>query len=112
MCSITDPQQSGPLDPVIAEAYPQLVNGRAQKLNNYRTAVDLCGAVCVFVATGRVKDSLKGRYIDCEHDLEAFLSPEAAKDIMENNLHVLKTDFLGGLANDGGTSAAAFHPHE
>ncbi|KAK5322024.1 hypothetical protein LTR93_006262 [Exophiala xenobiotica] len=96
------------MDPVVAEAYPHLATNRPKWLKNYRTAVDLCGAVCVFLATGGVKDSLRGRYIDCEHDLEPFLSPEAAKEITENDLHVLKVDFLGGLPNDGGTSAGAF----
>ena len=96
------------MDPVVAEAYPQLATSRPKWLKNYRTALDLCAAVCVFVATGRVKDALRGRYIDCEHDLEAFLSPEAAKEITENDLHILKVDFLGGLPNDGGTSAGTF----
>ncbi|EXJ80941.1 hypothetical protein A1O3_07229 [Capronia epimyces CBS 606.96] len=96
------------MDPVVAEEYPHLATDRPKWLKNFRTSVDLCAAVCVFLATGRVKDSLRGRYIDCEHDLEAFLSPEAAAEIGKNNLHILKVDFLWGLPNDGGTSAGAF----
>ncbi|KIW34134.1 uncharacterized protein PV07_00930 [Cladophialophora immunda] len=40
-----------PMDPVIAGAYPHLATNRPKRLKSYRTAVNLCAAVCVFVAT-------------------------------------------------------------
>lgn len=96
------------MDPKVAEAYPELAANRPKWVKNFRTSIDLCAAVCVFVATGKVKNSLRGRYIDCEHDMEAFLDPEAAKEISERDLHILRVDFLGGLQNDGGSSSNVF----
>ena len=96
------------MDPEVAKAYPELAANRPKWVKNFNTSMNLAAAVSVFLATGRVKDTLKGRYIDCEHDLEAFTDPEAAKEIISQNLHTLEVRFLGGLPNDGGSSANIF----
>lgn len=96
------------MHPDVAAAYPELAANRPKWLENFNTAVDLAAAVCVFLATGRVGNSMKGRYLDCEHDMEAFTGEEAEREIVGGNLHTLEVQFLGGLPNDGGSSANLF----
>jgi len=96
------------MDPEVAEAYPQLAANRPKWVKNFNTSLDLAAAVCVLLATGRARKILKGRYIDCEHDFEALTTPEAAEEIVGGNLHTLEVRFLGGLSNDGGSSANIF----
>ncbi|KUJ11590.1 NAD(P)-binding protein [Mollisia scopiformis] len=96
------------MDPEVASAYPKFVANRPKWLKNFNTSVDLAAAVCVALASGRVKNSMRGRYLDCEHDLEAFTTEDAEKEIMGGNLHTLEVRFLGGLPNDGGSSANLF----
>lgn len=96
------------MDPAVASAYPEFAANRPKWLKNFNTAVDLAAAVCVFLATGRVKNSMKGRYLDCEHDMEAFTGENAEREILSGNLHTLEVRFLGGLPNDGGSSANLF----
>jgi len=77
-------------------------------LGTLDTSVELCGATCVFLATGAVKQALKGRFVDCEHDMEAFTKQDAVEEIIKNDLHTLRVSFLGGLLNDGGSSTEVF----
>lgn len=100
---------SGPMDPEVAKRYPQLAENRPKWIQNaFKTQPALCAATCVFLATGKAAGALKGRYIDCEHDMEAFVSLRARDEIVNQDLHTLRVGFLGGLPNDGGSSKAAF----
>ncbi len=78
-------------------------------MKNFKSSVELCGATCVFLATGAAKVALKGRYIDCEHDMQAFVNPMAQEEILSKGLHTLRVSFLGGLPNDGGSSSDVFN---
>jgi hypothetical protein len=99
---------AGSMDPEVAAAYPKFVANRPKWVKNFNTSVDLAAAVCVALASGRVKNSMRGRYLDCEHDLEAFTTDDAQKEILAGNLHTLEVRFLGGLPNDGGSSSNLF----
>jgi hypothetical protein len=96
------------MDPEVTAAYPKFVANRPKWVKNFNTSVDLAAAVCVALASGRVKTSMRGRYLDCEHDLEAFTTDDAQKEILAGNLHTLEVRFLGGLPNDGGSSSNLF----
>lgn len=96
------------MEPEVAAAYPKFVVNRPKSVKNFNTSVDLAAAVCVALATGRVKNSMQGRYLDCEHDLEAFTTENAEKEVLRGNLHTLEVRFLGGLPNDGGSSSNLF----
>jgi len=96
------------MDPTVAKHYPELAANRPKWVRNFHTSVALCGATCVFLATGAVKNALRGRYIDCEHDMQAFTDQAAADEIVTKDLHTLRVAFLGGLANDGGSSSDVF----
>lgn len=100
------------MDPAVAAAYPEFAANRPKWVENFNTAVDLAGAVCVFLATGRVGNSMRGRYLDCEHDMEAFMREGAEQEILSGNLHTLEVRFLGGLPNDGGSSSNLFRFEE
>jgi hypothetical protein len=100
-------KSAGSMDPEVAAAYPRFVAYRPKWLKNFNSSVDLAAAVCVALASGCVKNSMRG-YLDCEHDLEAFTTEDAEKEIMGGNLHTLEVRFLGGLPNDGGSSANLF----
>jgi hypothetical protein len=88
------------VDDDVAKAYPNILAGRKAWLPNFKTSRFLCGATCVFIATGKAK-LLKGRYFDCEQDIGHVLS-EGKEEIIEKDLYRMKIDFLGGLPNDGG----------
>jgi hypothetical protein len=75
------------------------VAARKAWLPHFKTSRFLCGATCVFIASGKAK-VLKGRYFDCEQDIEQVVS--AGEEIIEKDLYRMKIDFLGGLPNDGG----------
>jgi hypothetical protein len=66
----------------------------------FKTSRFLCGATCVYIASGKAK-ILKGRYFDCEQDIEHVVST-GKEEILEKDLYRMKIDFLGGLPNDGG----------
>jgi hypothetical protein len=68
-------------------------------LPKFKTSRFLCGATCVYIASGKAK-VLKGRYFDCEQDIEQVVAGES--EILDQNLYRLKISFLGGLPNDGG----------
>ena len=97
------------MDPIVEKQYPQFAANRPRWVNNFKTSVELCGATCVFLATGAAKAALRGRYVDCEHDMEAFTNPAAQHEIVSKDLHTLRVSFLGGLLNDGGSSSDVFN---
>ena len=63
---------------------------------------DVPGQTCVYLATGRAKHVLKGKYFDCEQDIQTVV--DHAEEVPKNDLYELKVEFLGGLPNDGGTA--------
>ena len=97
----------GPMDPAVAEAYPAFAAQRPVWVKSFVTEPRLCGAVCVFLATGRARH-LRGRYIDVEFDVEAYLRDGVAEEITEGDLHTLRVIFAAGAQNDGGS---ARHTH-
>ena len=67
-------------------------------LDMYNDSPYLNGMVCVALATGVGKDSLRGKYFDVGQDLEDVVSEGAA--IRANpELYALHTTFLGELSN-------------
>lgn len=89
----------GAIPPDVAEVYPERVKARNQILPKMIVSRFLCGATCVYIASGKAK-VLKGRYFDCEQDIGYVVShPE---EIVEEDLYRLGVRFLGGLPNDGG----------
>jgi hypothetical protein len=71
-------------------------------LPSFKTSRFLCGATCVYIASGKAK-ALKGRYFDCEQNIEQVVAA-GRSEIVGSDLYSLKVEFLGGLPNDGGTS--------
>ncbi|KAK0611051.1 hypothetical protein B0T14DRAFT_529543 [Immersiella caudata] len=69
-------------------------------LDVYNDSPYLNGMVCVALATGVGKDTLRGRYLDVGQDLEDVLAQgETVKASSE--LYALHATFLGGLKNAG-----------
>jgi hypothetical protein len=67
-------------------------------LDIYRDSPHLNGMVCVALAAGVAKNTLRGKYFDVGQDLEDVISqPEALK--ADPELYSLHTNFLGGLSN-------------
>ena len=88
------------MDPDVAAAYPHLVKALEKWVPLFKTSRFLCGATCVYIASGKAK-VLKGRYFDCEQDIEHVVT-QGQKEIIEKDLYRMKIEFLGGLPNDGG----------
>jgi hypothetical protein len=59
----------------------------------------------VYLATGKAKDVLSGKYWDCEQDIDYVV--RHGKEVKDNELYDLKVDFVG-LKNTGGTAIADF----
>jgi hypothetical protein len=68
----------------------------------FKVSLDVPGQTCVYIASGRAKHALKGKYFDCEQNIQTVV--DNASEIVEKDLYELKVDFLGGLPNDGGTA--------
>jgi len=66
-----------------------------------RTSLDVPGQTCVYIATGKAKHALSGKYFDCQQNIQMVV--DNAAEIERNNLYELKVEFLGGLPNDGET---------
>lgn len=92
------------MDPSVAQAYPGFASKRPKWVGAFKTTPRLCGAVCVFLACG-LATCLRGRYIDVEYDVQAYLKEGAAEEIMAKDLHTLRVKFVGGANNDGGSAA-------
>jgi hypothetical protein len=84
----------------VEEAYPHLAKALQAWLPLFKTSRFLCGAVSVYIAAGKAK-ILKGRYFDCEQDIEQVIK-NGQGEIIEKDLYRMKIEFLGGLPNDGG----------
>jgi hypothetical protein len=91
-----------PLDPDVAAEFPGIAAVFEDFQKTFRTSLDVPGQTCVYIATGKAKHALKGKYFDCEQDIQTVV--DNATEIEKNNLYELKVEFLGGLPNDGGTS--------
>jgi hypothetical protein len=70
--------------------------------DTFRTSLDVPAQTCVYIATGKAKRALKGKYFDCEQDIQTVV--DNVSEIERDDLYELKVQFLGGLPNDGGTS--------
>ena len=68
----------------------------------FRMNLDVPGQTCVYLATGKAKHVLKGKYFDCEQNIQTVV--DHAEEIPKKDLYELKVEFLGGLPNDGGTA--------
>ena len=68
----------------------------------FRMNLDVPGQTCVYLATGRAKHVLKGKYFDCEQNIQTVV--DHAEEVPKNDLYEMKVEFLGGLPNDGGTA--------
>jgi hypothetical protein len=88
----------------VEAAYPEMLQAMKEWLPNFKTSRFLCGATCVYLASGKGK-ALKGRYFDCEQDIEAVIN--APQEIKDKDLYRMKIEFLGGLPNDGGIAKDA-----
>ncbi|KAI9740612.1 MAG: hypothetical protein M1834_005193 [Cirrosporium novae-zelandiae] len=89
-------------DSTLSQTTPKFVNEiLPQWVKNFKTSPYLVGMTSVALATGIAKDVLRGRYYDCEQDLDDVLSQ---KEILQKNpeLYGMGVPFLGGLPNDGG----------
>jgi len=89
-----------PIAPDVAARYPGFADVYVKFCKLFCCTPALCGQTCVFLATGKAK-ALKGRYFDCEQDI-GYVST-MGEEIQAKDLYSLKTEFLGGLPNDGGT---------
>jgi len=89
-----------PLDPDVAKAYPKLAEGLKNWLPRFKTSRFLCGATCVYIASGKAK-VLKGRYLDSEQDIGQVVAA-GPEEIIKKDLYRMQIPFLGGLPNDGG----------
>jgi hypothetical protein len=56
----------------------------------------------VYLATGKAKHVLRGKYFDCEQNIQTVV--DWAEEIAKHDMYELKVEFLGGLPNDGGTA--------
>ena len=95
------------MDDEVAKHYPHLAANRPKWVENMTTSPSLCAATCVYIATGAAKDVLKGRYFDCEQDIQTVIE-DGRKEVDQKELYTLKVDFLGGLKNDGGIANKAY----
>jgi hypothetical protein len=91
-----------PLDKDVAEEFPGIAAVFEDFQKTFRTSLDVPGQTCVYIATGKAKNALKGKYFDCEQNIQTVV--DNAAEIREHDLYELKVEFLGGLPNDGGTS--------
>ena len=83
----------------VAAKYPEKVKMRDDWLPKFVTSRFLCGATCVYIASGKAK-VLKGRYFDCEQDIGQVVA--GGQEVQDDDLYTLRVKFLGGLPNDGG----------
>ena len=90
------------LDKDVAEEFPSIADVFEEFQKAFRTSLDVPGQTCVYLATGKGKRALKGKYFDCEQNIQTVV--DHAAEIEKENLYELEVRFLGGLPNDGGTS--------
>ena len=90
------------MDKDVVDEFPGIAEVFEEFQKNFRTSLDVPGQTCVYLATGKGKHVLKGKYFDCEQDIQTVV--DHADEIEKENLYELEVRFLGGLPNDGGTS--------
>lgn len=95
---------AGDFEPDVKEMYPELTKKWTAWYKTFATPAAVPGQTCVYLATGAGKDVLKGRYFDCEQDIDFVVRQGRAK-LEKEDLYNLKVTFIG-LANDGGTAPA------
>lgn len=88
-------------DPSVVEQFPGFLDQLPQWVARFKTSPFLAGMTSDALVSGIAKDVLRGRYFDCEQDLEDVLFQ---RDLIIHNseCYKLPTSFLGGLPNDGG----------
>jgi len=91
-----------PLTQDVIDEFPGVAEIFEEFQKTFRTSLDVPAQTCVYIATGKAKDALKGKYFDCEQNIQTVV--DHADEIKEKDLYELKVEFLGGLPNDGGTS--------
>jgi hypothetical protein len=96
------PLTTEPLDKDVAEEFPSIAAVFESFQDSFKTSTEVCGQTCVYLATGKAKHVLKGKYFDCEQNIQTVV--DHAAEVKEKDLYDLKVEFLGGLPNDGGTS--------
>lgn len=86
------------------EKYPELTKKWAEWYKTFKTPAALPGQTAVYLATGAAKDVLRGRYFDCEQDID-FVVRQGREKLEKEGLYDLKVEFVG-LTNDGGSAIA------
>ena len=93
-----------PFDQDIKEMYPEMTTKWEGWYTMFKAKAALPGQTCVYIATGKAKEVLKGRYFDCEQDIE-FVVRQGRARLEKDGLYDLKMEFID-LPNDGGTAVA------
>ena len=78
-----DCAKSAPIATDVQAAYPQMTKAIQAWFPLFKTSRFLCGATCVYIASCKAK-ILKGRYFDCEQDIEGVVS--APSEIIKKDL--------------------------
>jgi hypothetical protein len=91
-------------DPDLKEMYPELTKKWASWYKMFVTPAAVAGQTAVYLATGAAKEVLRGRYFDCEQDID-FVVRQGRQKLEKEGLYDLKVEFVG-LSNDGGTAVA------
>jgi len=84
--------------------YPDLLQTWANWFAEFKTPPAVAGQTAVYLATGAAKEVLRGRYFDCEQDID-FVVRQGREIIEKDDLYDLKVEFIG-LKNDGGSAVA------
>jgi len=90
------------LDEDVAAEFPSIAAVFEDFQKAFKVSLDVPGQTCVYIASGKAKHALKGKYFDCEQNIQTVV--DNASEIDKNDLYELKVEFLGGLPNDGGTA--------
>jgi hypothetical protein len=84
--------------------YPELLKTWEHWYTEFKTPASVPGQTAVYLATGAAKEVLRGRYFDCEQDID-FVVRQGREVIEKDDLYDLKVEFIG-LKNDGGSAPA------
>jgi hypothetical protein len=95
-----------PLDQDVVEDFPSVAAIFEKFQDLFKMNLDVPGQTCVYLAAGKAKHVLKGKYFDCEQNIQTVV--DHAEEIPKHDLYELKVEFLGGLPNDGGTAKDEF----
>ncbi|EXJ95922.1 hypothetical protein A1O1_01047, partial [Capronia coronata CBS 617.96] len=80
--------------PELLERYPQLSRHGTDFKDLFKYPPELCGATCVYLATGKAKE-MRGMYFDCREDIE-LVCAVGHDDLQKDFLYALKVDFVDG----------------